>query len=1075
MGYSTTTIRVHLFFILSSLLLSQDLHVHAGDSADERALLEFRKAIENSKVLGNWNDSIQHCHWIGISCKQGRVISLNLTNKSLQGTISPFLFNLSQLSLVDLSYNFLRGSIPVELGELSNLTYLDLSKNRLQHGIPDTFGKLSKLGFLDLSVNQLEGKLPTSIFYNCTLLYSLLLHDNSLYGRIPPQIGNLNLLKEIILRTNYLTGSIPPSLSNATSLITFDLADNNLTGQLPSDIVVRLSSLMILQISYNNLSSDEEGEDLRYFFGVIANLTNLESLGIGGIGLRSALPTTIGLLGSRLLQIYIQDNRIHGAIPSNISKLQNLTLLNLSGNLLQGTVPKELFLLPNLERAGLNNNMLHGRIPSVPNDLTTSLGLLDLSHNHLSGGIPSSISNLKRMRMLKLSENFLDESIPSSLGSMKLEHLNLSHNRLTGKLPASLSSLSTIILSFDLSHNLLEGTLPWWLSKMDKVLDIDLSSNKFDGAIPSDVGKCYSLEQLNLSHNSLQGQIPASFGNLSGLRSLDLSSNVLDGEVPDSLQQCTNLTQLNLSFNQLTGGIPRGGVFASLSFESLKGNHFCGSKGFPRCDSRKRRVIILVVSIISSIVLFLLAILCIATVRSIRRKALDVSRHSIELFSSHPRITYRELFEATGGFDQSRLIGSGGFGHVYRGVLTDGSSVAVKVLQLQDQNSCRTFNRECQVLKRIRHRNLMSIITACSLPEFKALVLPLMSKGSLEDQLHPHGDQASSQLSLAERVHICSDVAEGMAYLHHHAPVQVIHCDLKPSNILLTDDMTAIVSDFGISRLVSVGAGGTASGDSISVASATATLLHGSVGYVAPEYGYGRRASTKGDVYSFGVVVLEMITGKRPTEEMFDGGLSLVNWVKCHYGSQLENILDSSLLTEVREQIPEVKNVLEVAVMELIEVGLVCTQEAASARPTMISIADDLDKLKQYLGGDTVATFTSSHALHLLKLFDPNMANRHTIILMQTSQNRSSRTFMDFDSISHAMDGICGLYERKLKELNPTIRNITYDISDLYNFIDGLADLSALIFDHSIQAYLPYDRQWIKQRVFQHLKKLASH
>ncbi|KAK6927659.1 Enhancer of rudimentary [Dillenia turbinata] len=148
-------------------------------------------------------------------------------------------------------------------------------------------------------------------------------------------------------------------------------------------------------------------------------------------------------------------------------------------------------------------------------------------------------------------------------------------------------------------------------------------------------------------------------------------------------------------------------------------------------------------------------------------------------------------------------------------------------------------------------------------------------------------------------------------------------------------------------------------------------------------------------------------------------------------------------------------------------------------------------------------------------------ANRHTIILMQSSHNKATRTFMDYDSISQAMDeindavwedrgsysvhlygemesgwerflselcfkavlgsilslhgltGICGLYERKLKELNPASRNITYDIGDLYNFIDGLADLSALVYDHTIQAYLPYDRQWIKQRTLQQLKKLA--
>ncbi|XP_022754447.1 enhancer of rudimentary homolog [Durio zibethinus] len=101
------------------------------------------------------------------------------------------------------------------------------------------------------------------------------------------------------------------------------------------------------------------------------------------------------------------------------------------------------------------------------------------------------------------------------------------------------------------------------------------------------------------------------------------------------------------------------------------------------------------------------------------------------------------------------------------------------------------------------------------------------------------------------------------------------------------------------------------------------------------------------------------------------------------------------------------------------------------------------------------------------------MANKHTIVLLQTSQNRATRTFMDYDSISQAMDGICGLYERKLKELNPATRNIAYDIADLYNFIDGLADMSALVYDHTIQAFLPYDRQWIKQKVFQHLKRLA--
>ncbi|KAL1290980.1 hypothetical protein HN51_059532 [Arachis hypogaea] len=101
------------------------------------------------------------------------------------------------------------------------------------------------------------------------------------------------------------------------------------------------------------------------------------------------------------------------------------------------------------------------------------------------------------------------------------------------------------------------------------------------------------------------------------------------------------------------------------------------------------------------------------------------------------------------------------------------------------------------------------------------------------------------------------------------------------------------------------------------------------------------------------------------------------------------------------------------------------------------------------------------------------MSNRHTIILIQSSHNRATRTFMDFESVTQAMDGICALYERKLKELNPAIRNFSYDIADLYNFMDGLADMSALVYDHSIHAYMPHDRQWIKQRTLRHLKKFA--
>ncbi|KAK9141490.1 hypothetical protein Syun_010890 [Stephania yunnanensis] len=970
--------------VLAFATQSNGLSHHQVNSlySDKAALLAFKKTIikDPENRLGNWVESSHVCNFTGVICDhrwRHRVFHLRLNGSNIEGFLSPVLANLTALREVNLGLNRIYGSIPSEFGNLRHLRFLKLDSNQLHGKIPESLSLLGKIRYLNLGNNNLTGMIPASIFSNCTSLRFVELSNNSLIGKIPAEVGHPPELWCLQMYMNHLIGHIPVSLSNSSRLFCLDLESNQLSGVLPSQVVAKANSIGFLHLSYNKMVSNDDNTNLEPFFTSLLNCTDLTELELAGMGLGGRLSNTVGLLSNALSTVHLEDNRIFGSIPPNIANLSNLTLLNLSSNLLNGTIPERLGQLQNLEQLILSKNSLTGTIPPTLGRIN-SLGLLDLSKNYLTGEIPARLGDLSLLTYLFLNENLLSGAIPPSIGKCTdLHKLDLSHNRLTGRVPEELAGLREIRIFLNLSHNLLQGLLPIEISKLESVQEIDLSSNNFTGNIFPQISSCIAIRLINFSRNSLNGSLPDSLGELRNLECLDVSSNNISGLIPASLSKCPSLSLLDLSLNDFYGPVPSGGIFSSANV-SLSGNpHLCGSiPALPSCwkrqqhSSHSRKSLIMLSTIISASA-FLSTICCSIGYRKI--KAI-MSSGKDEIFSSStpelklrfPRISYKELSESTDGFNQERLVGSGSYGQVYRGVLRDGTVVAIKVLNLQTGNSTKSFNRECQVLKRIRHRNLIRIITACSLPDFKALVLPYMANGSLESRLYPHPETGlgldSSDLNLVQRVNICSDIAEGMAYLHHHSPLKVIHCDLKPSNVLLNDDMTALVSDFGIARLVmNVGAANMGAVDNMG--NSTANMLSGSIGYIAPalaEYGFGSSTSTKGDVYSFGILVLEMVTRKRPTDAMFTGELSLHKWVKTHYHGPVEKVIDSSLMRAVRDQAPEVMKMSEVAIVELIELGLLCTQESPSIRPTMHDAADDLDRLKQYLDGDATATFASS-------------------------------------------------------------------------------------------------------------------
>lgn len=480
------------------------------------------------------------------------------------------------------------------------------------------------------------------------------------------------------------------------------------------------------------------------------------------------------------------------------------------------------------------------------------LDSLVLFSNKFDGEIPSSLGNLTKLTELDLHSNDLHGSMPPSLGNMTiLESIDLSYNRLSGQIPQEILSMYSLTKFLNLSNNFFSGPISQQIRLLISLGTMDFSGNNLSGEIPHTLGSCVTLQFLYLQGNLLQGQIPVELNALRGLEVLDISSNNLSGPIPDFLGDFQVLKKLNLSFNNLSGPVLDRGIFHNNATSvSLSGNAMlCGGPGFfqlPPCStqatygrSNHQRMHVLAFSFTGALVVFVCITACYFMKRA-SDKASDAEHGLVTLpRNKYKRISYAELYEATDSFSDSNLVGRGRFGTVYKGILHDDSNtetVAVKVLDLKQQGASRTFFTECDALKRIKHRKLVKVITVCDSldnngDEFKALVLEFIPNGTLDEWLHPSAlvaNRATGSLSIIQRLNIALDVAEALAYLHHHSNPSIVHCDIKPSNILLDENMTAHVGDFGLARILNMDACEHNSGGSSSAG------IRGTIGYLAP-------------------------------------------------------------------------------------------------------------------------------------------------------------------------------------------------------------------------------------------------
>ncbi|XP_031268656.1 probable LRR receptor-like serine/threonine-protein kinase At3g47570 [Pistacia vera] len=509
--------------------------------------------------------------------------------------------------------------------------------------------------------------------------------------------------------------------------------------------------------------------------------------------------------------------------------------------------------------------------------------------------------------------------------------MDLFQQLLTSDIPSALWSLKDI-LEVNLSSNSLSGSLSSDLQNLN-VRVLDLSKNQLSGNIPVTLGHIATLETLSLADNKFDGPIPTTFGTLISLVSLDLSNNSLSGEIPKSLESLSYLKNFNVSLNRLEGEIPTKGPFRNFSAQSFLLNHaLCGSLklGVPLCEggtikrSKTTTTLVLkyVLPLILSILLIVIVIIVFIRYRY-RRKDSPIDEVDLLPLAEWRRTSYLEIQQATDDFSECNLLGIGSFGSVFKGILSDGSNVAIKVFNLQVERVLRSFDAECEVLRNIRHRNIIKILSNCSNIDFKALILEFMPNGSLEKWLYSH----NYFLDLLQRLNIMIDVASALEYLHHSYSTSIVHCDLKPNNILLDEDMVAHVSDFGIAKLLN-------DGDS-----KTRTTTLATIGYMAPEYGSMGIASIRGDVYSFGVLLMETFIKKKPTDEMLAGEMSLKNLVESSLPHAVTEVVDANLL---RDQNPFDAKVN--CVLSIMDLALNCSMESLEQR---ISMKDALAKLKK--------------------------------------------------------------------------------------------------------------------------------
>ncbi|CAA7389158.1 unnamed protein product [Spirodela intermedia] len=811
----------------------------------------------------------------------------------------------------------------------SRVTRLSLSSMGLKGTLSGDIGQLTELRSLDLSYNKDLGGPITKSIGNLKKITTLILAACSFSGSIPSEIGDLEDLLYLALNNNNLTGIIPPSFGKLSNLYWFDIAENQLTGPIPVSSGSTPGLDQLLQVRHfhfnNNQLSRTISENL-----FSSNMT-LIHIRLDRNGLTGPVPSGIGTL-TALRELNLSNNRLTGKMPdlsglnivnyvdlSNnsfstseapawLGKLQSLTALVIQSGNLTGAVPSALFGFPQLQEVaspltlGSGNNSFNGSL-NLGSNISPQLQVVDFRNNNISGiSFKSQYGNT-----LKLMGNPICNAQNS--GSSYCQQ-QFHHTPYTTSLSHCGSSTCPEDQSF--SPNNCECAFPYVGTLIFRGLFFrDLSNRTRFQDLETSL-----WTELHLANGAVSLQNPF-FDSDSYLR---VQLRLFPVDRPYFNRSEVMRIGFQLSY-QTYKPPPEWGPYLFVALPYV----FQAEEGGDGKTSIGKGV---VAGIAAASAILVIGLIFLASCGGAPKLK------GARFFS------FDELKRSTNGFSEANEIGSGSYGKVYRGVLPCGQIVAIKRAQQGSTQGAHEFRTEIELLSRVHHRNLVRLVGFCFDQSEQMLVYEYIPNGTLRESL---SGKSGIQLNWNRRLRVALGSARGLAYLHALADPPIIHRDVKTSNIILDEDVTAKVADFGLSKLISD-----------IEKSHVSTQVKGTLGYLDPEYFMTQQLTDRSDVYSFGVVMLELITGKVPIER----GRHIVRDIRVAMNSQdrelcgLRDYIDPLLLSS--PALP--------GFARFVGLAMRCVEVSAAARPTMNVVVKEIESILQDEGMNTDYTSAASSA-----------------------------------------------------------------------------------------------------------------